>query len=72
MLAEFDEEGAAAVTDAQVFCLSIMFLSGTITTAFVAIFWEDMSQRKRRYILTGLALWLGPPMYFLWTKGVMG
>ncbi len=60
------------MTDAQVFCLTIMFMTGAVAAAFVTIFWEDMSQRKRRNVMTGLALWLGPPMYFLWTKGVMG
>ncbi len=34
--------------------------------------WEDLSRRKRFIVIAWLAFWLGPPLYFIWIKGVMG
>jgi hypothetical protein len=31
-----------------------------------------MSRRKQFLLLAWLVFWLGPPLYFIWTKGVMG
>jgi hypothetical protein len=34
--------------------------------------WEERSFRQRIAIIAWLIFWLGPPLYFIWIKGVMG
>jgi hypothetical protein len=34
--------------------------------------WRTTPTRQRIAIAVWLAFWLGPPLYFIWTKGVMG
>jgi len=70
-LAQPHRQGAFAVTDAQVICLSIMFVIG-YGGVFGLPSWEERSFRQRMAIIAWLVFWLGPPMYFIWTKGVMG
>jgi hypothetical protein len=34
--------------------------------------WDRMPRRKQFFIVAWLVFWLGPPLYFIWTKGVLG
>jgi len=55
----------------QTFCLFLMFLIGGFSSCASA-FWSDMTRAQRFLFIAWLAFWLGPPIYFVWTKGVMG
>jgi len=56
---------------AQITCLCFMSLIGTGCLGWVTE-WDRMSRRKQFLIAAWLAFWLGPPLYFIWTKGVLG
>lgn len=55
----------------QIFCLVLMFIIGGCSFGASAL-WSDMTKAQRGLFIAWLAFWLGPPIYFLWTKGVMG
>jgi hypothetical protein len=56
---------------AQVTCLFLM--SGIL---FVSIpgfqWWSDWTKVQRRLFILWIVLWGAPPLYFIWTKGVLG
>lgn len=56
---------------AQFLSLTGMFLIG-VFSAPRTVDWENMSRRKRVLVIAWLIFWLGPPLYFIWTKGVLG
>jgi len=56
---------------AQQICLLLMLAIGVVSFVLLAE-WDTMSRRKQFLLLAWLAFWLGPPLYFIWTKGVMG
>ena len=58
------------MTAPQVICLFFMAMIGGITLIFLSP--EDMSRRKRLALTACAVFWLAPPLYFIWTKGVMG
>lgn len=55
----------------QTFCLFLMFLVGLMGVPAIAS-WSDMTKGQQRLLIAWLAFWLGPPIYFVWTIGVMG
>lgn len=55
----------------QTLCLFLMFLIGIMAFPTTA-FWADMNKWQRGLLIAWVAFWLGPPIYFVWTKGVMG
>ena len=59
------------MNDGQVICLSIMFVIG-YCGVFGVSNWQERSFRYRMAIIAWLVFWLGPPLYFIWTKGVLG
>lgn len=59
------------MTDGQVICLSIMFCIGGLSAPAIP-FWDEMTPRQRALAVAWLVFWLGPPLYFIWTKGVLG
>ncbi len=58
------------MTDQQS-CLLLMFAIGGVSSPLL-IGWDHMPRRKRALIIAWLVFWLGPPLYFIWTKGVLG
>jgi hypothetical protein len=56
---------------AQQSCLLFMFAIGTVSATFL-INWDHTPRRQRFLIVAWLVFWLGPPLYFIWTKGVLG
>ena len=70
MLAEFDEEGREMSEHKVIMCL--MMLIGLASWALIVEDWPDYTRSLRVVALAWLAFWLGPPMYFIWTKVVMG
>ena len=58
------------MTAPQVMCLFFMFMIGGVTLNFATD--GDMPRRKRRVLIACAIFWLGPPLYFVWTKGVLG
>ena len=59
------------MTSAQVTCLSFMFFIGMVAIGLITG-WDRMPRRKQFFIIAWLVFWLGPPLYFIWTKGVLG
>jgi hypothetical protein len=59
------------MTTAQMICLFFMLMIGVLSAPTIGI-WDDMSRRKRVLLVAWLVFWLGPPLYFIWTKGVLG
>jgi len=59
------------VTNGQAMCLTLMFVIG-YGAVFALPNWEERSFRQRIAIIAWLIFWLGPPLYFIWIKGVMG
>jgi hypothetical protein len=57
------------MTPSQQICLSLMFLIGGMGLCFLD---EGLSRRKRLILIAWAIFWLGPPLYFIWTKGVLG
>jgi hypothetical protein len=70
LLAEPDEEGREMT--AQTAALFLMTAVGVVSLAWLTDDWRTTPTRQRIAIATWLAFWLGPPLYFIWTKGVMG
>ncbi len=56
---------------AQQICLLLMLAIGAVSFVLLAE-WDIMSRRRQFLLLAWLVFWLGPPLYFIWTKGVMG
>jgi hypothetical protein len=48
-----------------------MFAIGLVSSILLAE-WDIMSRRRQFLLVAWLVFWLGPPLYFIWTKGVMG
>jgi hypothetical protein len=57
----------------QVFALLGMFMIGAMSATALS-YWQYLSLSKPRRFALGawILFWLGPPLYFIWTKGVMG
>jgi hypothetical protein len=53
----------------QALSLLFMFVVGGMGLCFLD---ERVSRRKRLILIAWAIFWLGPPLYFIWTKGVMG
>jgi hypothetical protein len=70
-LAEFNTKGAVVMITAQQICLLLMLAIGAVSFVLLAE-WDIMSRRRQFLLLAWLVFWLGPPLYFIWTKGVMG
>ncbi len=61
------------MTSLQFGCLAAMLAIGMFSIAFfVADNWGRMERRHRILWGAWLVFWLGPPLYFIWTKGVLG
>jgi hypothetical protein len=60
------------VSGDQAHCLILMFCLGVCFGLLTAASWSDLSKTNRRILFAWTALWIGPPLYFLWTKGAMG
>jgi hypothetical protein len=58
------------MTPAQQICLFFMFIIGGTGLVFAAD--SDTPRYKRPLLIAWTIFWLGPPLYFIWTKGVMG
>jgi len=56
----------------QLICLFFMSCIGGLSAPAIPYHWDKMTPRQRVLGVAWLAFWLGPPMYFLWTKGVLG
>jgi hypothetical protein len=52
-------------------CLLLMLAIG-VASALLLTGWDHMSRRKQFLVATWLVFWIGPPLYFIWIKGVMG
>jgi hypothetical protein len=52
--------------------LMVMFWVGVMGFALFASEWKSWPLRKRALAVAWLVFWLGPPLYFIWTKGVLG
>jgi hypothetical protein len=48
-----------------------MFFIGMVAIGLITG-WDRMPRRKQFFIIAWLVFWLGPPLYFIWTKGVLG
>ncbi len=70
-MAEFNTKGAVVMITAQQICLLLMLAIGAVSFVLLAE-WDIMSRRRQFLLLAWLVFWLGPPLYFIWTKGVMG
>ena len=55
----------------QVTCLLLMLLIGIISL-LGAMWWYDWTKVQRGLFIAWIALWVVPPLYFIWTKGVLG
>ena len=55
----------------QVLCLALMFGVGFISCPFLEG-WSEKTKSQQRLLIAWLAFWMAPPLYFVWTKGVMG
>jgi hypothetical protein len=60
------------MTSTQMICLFFMFCIGGLSAPTIPAFWDEMTRRKRVLLVAWLVFWLGPPLYFIWTKGVLG
>lgn len=60
------------MTDDQNVYLTLMFTLGLAFAVLVQIGWDHASRRNRAYRVAWVLLWLAPPLWFIWTKGVMG
>lgn len=56
----------------QIASLCMMVSVGVISVAIFEASWSDMTKTQRRLSIAWLTLWFTPPLYFIWTKGVMG
>jgi hypothetical protein len=56
----------------QFICLFFMFWIGALSGAPILYHWDEMTPRQRALAVAWLVFWLGPPLYFIWTKGVLG
>lgn len=71
MLAEPDEEGADVVS--QISALILMTLIGLASAwRFYEVWDYTLRLHEKMAAALWLIFWLGPPIYFLWTKGVRG
>jgi hypothetical protein len=52
-------------------CLLLMLVIGMVSASLLTG-WDHMSRRKQFLVVAWLVFWLGPPLYFIWTKGVLG
>jgi hypothetical protein len=52
-------------------CLLLMLVIGMISTLGFQ-WWPDWTKVQRRLSILWIVFWLGPPLYFVWTKGVLG
>jgi hypothetical protein len=53
----------------QALSLFVMFVVGVMSLSFLD---ERLSRRKRLILIAWVIFWLGPPLYSVWTKGVLG
>ncbi len=60
------------MTDGQIICLFFMFCIGALGVPPIPVLWDEMTPRQRALAVAWLVFWLGPPLYFIWTKGVLG
>jgi hypothetical protein len=60
------------MTEAQFLSLVLRLMIGTCSWLTMTVDWGHMSRRKQFFIAAWLVFWLGPPLYFIWTKGVLG
>jgi len=57
--------------NAQMACLWAMFFIGAMSSGLL-FGWDHMSRRMKFLVVAWLVFWLGPPLYVLWTNGVIG
>ena len=57
---------------AQVMCLLLMFVIGAFSVALMQLGWDHASRLNRALRVAWALFWLVPPLWFIWTKGVMG
>ena len=60
------------MTDLKIMCLFFMFQIGVVSVAVSAEFWKGAGPKGRALMVAWVWFWLIPPLWFLWTKGVMG
>ena len=58
--------------EGQILCLIFMFVIGLISSIPISALWDEYSNKLKVLSIGWLVFWLWPPLYFLWTKGVMG